>query len=114
MFWCVQGRCSKIRGIKLSTMESKSTTPSYAAEKFESMDELHLLILDGCLLRGKDYSKLSEELRWLQWRIFPGTQLPSGLDLPNLVVLDLTGSNLFHLWHEDDHIQVPITSQFLQ
>jgi hypothetical protein len=87
-------------------MESKST-PAYEAEQFASMDELHLLILDGCLLVGEDYSRLSQELRWLQWRLFPGTQLPSGLDLPKLVVLDLSdSSSLSSLWQDDDLTQV--------
>ncbi|KAG0627724.1 hypothetical protein M758_2G223400 [Ceratodon purpureus] len=106
------GRCSRIRGIKLSTMESKRTS-SDKAEKFENLDELHLLILDGCLLTEKESSKLSEELRWLQWRSFPGTQLPSGLDLPNLVVLDLSSSNLSCLWQESIHLEFPALQRLI-
>ncbi|KAG0605802.1 hypothetical protein M758_9G088700 [Ceratodon purpureus] len=103
----------RIRGIKLSTMESTGT-PSYVVEHFASMDELHLLILDGSLLVGNEYSKLSQELRWVQWRSFPASQLPSGLNLPQLVVLDLTdSSSLSRLWQVDDLIQFPLLQRLI-
>lgn len=109
----VQGT-HRIRGIKLSTMESTGT-PSYVVEHFASMDELHLLILDGSLLVGNEYSKLSQELRWVQWRSFPASQLPSGLNLPHLVVLDLTdSSSLSRLWQDNDLIQVNYFSYMQQ
>lgn len=98
----------RVRGISLSTSESDSTA-NYVAEQFASMDELHLLVLDGCSVVGDDFSKWSEELRLLQWRLLPRTELPSQLILPKLAVLDLTDSgNLTRLWREDAQIQVQI------
>jgi hypothetical protein len=105
IFACVQGT-DRVRGIKLSRSETESALP-YAPEQFAGMEELHLLILDGCSVEGEDYSSWSPELRWLQWRSIPCAELPSQLNLPNLAVLDLTDSgNLTHLWAENALVQV--------
>ncbi|KAG0575948.1 hypothetical protein KC19_5G042800 [Ceratodon purpureus] len=91
----------RLRGLNLSAMD-RHGTPTPAAEQFASVEELHLLVLDGCAGAGDDFSKLSQELRWLQWRSFPSAELPSHLNLLNLAVLDLTDSaNLCRLWQED-------------
>jgi hypothetical protein len=73
-----------------------------------SMEELHLLILDGCRFVVPDgFSRLPQELRWFQWRSFCFSTLPSHLQLPCLVVLDLSNSyKLTRLWESDAHIQV--------
>lgn len=92
----------KVRGIlttRLSTIHF--TTPTYAAESYANMSELHYLVLDDCCVDG-DFSKWSEELRWLRWRSFPLAELPLLLKLPNVAVLDLTNSGkLLHLWQHD-------------
>lgn len=105
---CVQGT-DRIRGLTLSPIESNFSTVTYAAAQFASMHELHLLILDGCIVEGDDFSSWSEELRWLQWRWSPCTELPFHLKLPKLTVLDLTDSiNLSCLWKEDALVEVHV------
>lgn len=96
----------RVRGLKISTVERKSTA-IYESNLFATMDELHLLVLDGCAVVGDDFSTWSQEIRWLQWRLLPHTELPSHLKLPNLVVLDLTDSrNLCRLWQDDVLVEV--------
>jgi hypothetical protein len=94
---------AKIRGFHMSG--SKLHTP-LAVEKFATMTRLHLLFLDDCQVEG-DFSTLSKELKWLTWCNLPIVELPTNLNLPNLVVLNLTeGKNLKCLWEEDPHTQV--------
>ena len=73
-----------------------------------SMEELHLLRLDGCqVVVPNDFSSWPRELRWLQWRSFCFSTLPPHLHLPCLVVLDLSSSDkLTCLWKSDANIQV--------
>jgi hypothetical protein len=101
----VQGT-DRVRGLKLSTVERKSIT-TFESRLFAPMDELHLLVLDGCAVVGDDFSRWSQEMRWLQWRWLPCANLPSHVKLPNLAVLDLTDSNnLSQLWQEDALLEV--------
>jgi hypothetical protein len=94
---------AKIRSFHMSG--SKLHTP-LAVEKFATMTRLHLLFLDDCQVEG-DFSTLSKELKWLTWCNLPIVELPTNLNLPNLVVLNLTeGKNLKCLWEEDPHTQV--------
>lgn len=82
-------------------------SPTPEAEQFASVEELHLLVLDGCAVGGGDFSNLSQELRWLQWRSFPSAELHSHLNLLNLAVMDLTDSaNLCRLWQDDAPLEV--------
>ncbi len=54
-----------------------------------------------------DFLTLSKELRWLTWCNFPIVELPTNLNLPNLVVLNLSeGKNLKCLWEEDPRTKV--------
>jgi hypothetical protein len=84
---------------------SKLPTP-LAIEKFATMTRLHLLFLDGCQIEG-DFSTLSNKLKWLTWCNLLIVELPTNLNIPNLVVLNLSeGKNLKCLWKEDPHTQV--------
>ena len=68
------------------------------ANFFPKMSNLHFLILDGCYVVG-DLDRISEELRWLQWRFIPLTHLPPISNLFNLISLDLSLSdNLANAW----------------
>jgi hypothetical protein len=73
-----------------------------------SMEELHLLRLDGChVVVPDDFSSWPQELRWLHWKSFCFSNLPPHLHLPRLVVLDLSRSDkLTCLWKSDADIQV--------
>ncbi|CAK9200268.1 unnamed protein product [Sphagnum troendelagicum] len=84
---------AKIRGLHMSG--SKLHTP-LPIEKFATMTSLHLLFLDDCQVEG-DFSTLSKELRWLSWCNLPIVELPTNLNLPNLVVLNLKLARCKHL-----------------
>jgi hypothetical protein len=81
---------------------------SCEVSQLASMEELHLLRLDRChVVVPDDFSSWPQELRWLQWRSFCFSTLPTHLYLPCLVVLDLSGSDkLTHLWKSNADIQV--------
>jgi hypothetical protein len=65
------------------------------------MSTLHFLLLDGDNVKG-DFSTWSQELTWLQWINSDLLALPSGLDLQNLAVLDLTSNKeLMQIWPND-------------
>ncbi|CAK9200067.1 unnamed protein product [Sphagnum troendelagicum] len=67
---------------------------------------LHALLLDDCNIEG-DFSKWPKKLRMLSWPCSPILELPTTLNLPNLVVLNLSQSkNLTCLWAQDIGIQV--------
>lgn len=96
----------RIRGIRLSTRDTDGTLTSKASQ-LATMDELHLLVLDGYPIEPDDFSRWSQELRWLQWKSLPYMELPSQFNLSKLAVLDLTDSgNLSHLWKNGARIQV--------
>lgn len=63
---------------------------------------LHGLVIEGHL----EHHTLSN-LRWLYWDGFSSKTI--SLNLPNLVVLEITSSEIRELW---SHIQVQYTSQF--
>jgi hypothetical protein len=64
--------------------------------------------LDGCqVVVPDDFSSWPQELRWLRWKWFCFSTLPSYLHFPFLVVLDLSRSDkLTHLWKSDADIEV--------
>jgi hypothetical protein len=107
-------RNSRVRGIRLAIREYDTwqSMPDWSVtcqvSELASMEELHLLILDGCRVLVPDgFSSWPQELRWLQWRSCCFSTLPSHLQLPCLVVLDLSYSDrLTLLWENDAHIQV--------
>lgn len=104
----------RIRGIKLSRNENVDSAPPYVTNQFSGMEELHLLVLDGCSVEGSDFRSWSPELRWLQWRSIPRAELPSPLHLPNLAVLDLTDSgNLTRLWQRGTVVQFPLLQRLI-
>lgn len=93
----------KIRGFSLSL--SNLGTP-IVAKKFARMIGLHTLLLDDCNIEG-DFSTWPKKLRMLSWPCLPILELPTTLNLPNLVVLNLSQrKNLTCLWEQDIGIQV--------
>jgi len=94
---------NKVRGFSRAMQERASDTsiPTYDAKAFSEMSELHFLFLDHCRVFG-DFSKWSQELRLLQWRFFPLSELPLKLNLAKIVVVDLSGSTkLKRLWKDE-------------
>jgi hypothetical protein len=114
--YCMQ-RNTSIRGINLGIGEIKPVFSRQSIRhgviscevlQLASLKELHFLRLDGCdVVVPNGFSNWPQELRWLQWRWFCFSSLPSHLRLPSLVVLDLSHSDkLTRLWENDAEIQV--------
>lgn len=98
----------EIRGLSLAGQQS-----SYNTSAFQGMSELHLLQLDGARIEG-NFSQLSRRIRWLQWRSSFLANLPSQLQLQDLIILDLSNSSsLTRLWSDGD-TQVPKHLRVLQ
>ncbi|CAM6016151.1 unnamed protein product [Sphagnum balticum] len=92
---------SKIRSFSLV---GSNLNTQLVAKKFAKMTKLHFLHLGGHHVEG-NFSTWSKELRWLDWSFSPIVGLPPTLNVPNLVVLNLTGCmNLTCLWAEDPHV----------
>jgi hypothetical protein len=101
----------KVRGLTTSGIQNtrNGNEAIWQAEHFASLNELRILILDHCDVKG-NFSKWSRELRWLQWRHSNHTELPLDLQLPNLIVLDLAyNKDLYCIWPKDVEIQVNIS-----
>ncbi|KAG0576081.1 hypothetical protein KC19_5G054000 [Ceratodon purpureus] len=85
---------NNVRALNLA----KSGEHKFAIEDLASMDNLHFLILDGCNVSG-NLEGISKELRYLQWRKMPLTNMPSMLSLSNLISLNFSKSTkLADIW----------------
>ncbi|KEH19080.1 disease resistance protein (TIR-NBS-LRR class), putative [Medicago truncatula] len=71
----------------------------FSTESFKRMKDLRLLKLDRVDLTG-DYGYLSKELRWVHWKGFTFNYIPDDFHQGNLVVFELTHSNIKHVWNE--------------
>ena len=101
----------KVRGLTTSGIQKRGNGNEtiWQAERFASLNELQILILDDCDVKG-DFSKWSMELRWLQWSPSNLIELPHDLRLPNLIVLDLAyNKHLYCIWPKDFKIHVEIS-----
>jgi hypothetical protein len=99
----LQGSVDQVRSFSRARQERVGDTsiPTYNAEAFSKMSQLHLLVLDGCLVSG-DFSKWSRELRLLRWKFSALSELPLQLNLGETAVVDLSGSNkLARLWNDE-------------
>lgn len=66
-------------------------------DAFVKMQKLRLLQLSYVRLTG-GYEDFPEELKWLCWRGFHLTSMPTNFPLENLVALDMRNSSLKHVW----------------
>lgn len=69
------------------------------AKWFKKMVHLKLLKVDNVKFQG-DFRHMPCELRWLRWRGCPHKSLPNNIP-EEIRVLDLSGSNIEHLWSSD-------------
>ncbi|KAI3702680.1 hypothetical protein L6452_28429 [Arctium lappa] len=76
---------------------SYSNNLDIETKAFKGMDKLRLLQLNYVQLHGS-YKHFPTGLRWLSMHGFPLSYLPLELQLGNLVALDMSYSNLQHLW----------------
>ncbi|XP_019230927.1 PREDICTED: disease resistance protein RML1A-like isoform X2 [Nicotiana attenuata] len=83
-----------------SVTARSQTAPNEAgisAKAFFKMQELRFLELDNVQLSGT-YEGFPKKLRWMCWYQFQLTSFPSGFPLENLVVLEMSNSNLHQTW----------------
>jgi hypothetical protein len=83
----------------------------FSTKAFENMKKLRLLQLSGVHLDG-DFKYLSRRLRWLCWKEFPLTCMPSNFDQRNLVSIELENSNIKLVWKEMQVIVLSYTYIF--
>ena len=105
----------KVRGLTTSGIRDRGNGNEaiWQAERFASLNELRILILEDCDVKG-DFSKWSKELRWLQWRHLNLIELPHDLQSPNLIVLDLAhNKHLYCIWREKSEIQVKLSLKLM-
>ncbi|KAF3783305.1 hypothetical protein EJ110_NYTH20548 [Nymphaea thermarum] len=70
------------------------------AESFVAMSELRMLRLGKYVQLKGEFEHFPKELRWLQWCIEGHLDsLPDGLNLENIVILDLSYSMITQLWN---------------
>lgn len=74
-----------------------------SAEIFKSMYNLRLLWLTNVAIEGHFPEEASlEDLKWLRLTRYSSKRLPQGMSLHNLVILEVTNSQITHLWDETD------------
>ncbi|KAJ9558646.1 hypothetical protein OSB04_013260 [Centaurea solstitialis] len=66
-------------------------------DAFNKMDKLRLLQLHYVQLHGS-YEHFPKGLTWLSMHGFPLSYIPSDLQMENMVALDMSYSNIRHLW----------------
>jgi hypothetical protein len=101
----------KVRGLTTSGIQERGNGNEaiWQAKQFASLNELQILILEDCDVKG-DFSKWSRELRWLKWRHLNLIELPQDLLLPNLIVLDLAyNKHLYCIWPKHFGMQVRLS-----
>jgi hypothetical protein len=92
---------NKVRGLSTFGIGRDGIGATNVAENYIGMNRLHFLLLDGDNVTG-NFSTWSRELRWIQWTNSDILTLPSQLDLPKLVMLDLTSNKeLMQIWPND-------------
>ncbi|XP_057990225.1 disease resistance protein RPV1-like isoform X2 [Hevea brasiliensis] len=80
-----------VEGLMLDARELKDVFVS--TESFSKMRSLRLLQINAVHLTGP-YENIFYELRWLRWHECPLKCIPTSLQLGNLVVLEMQGSNI--------------------
>ena len=86
---------------------------SFQASKLGRMQELHLLRVDGCNMVHNGSCSGYQQLRWVQWRSYRFRSFSPQLELPQLVVLDLSYSDeLRCLWEENIYVVVSLIEFF--
>ncbi|KAF3783307.1 Disease resistance protein [Nymphaea thermarum] len=69
------------------------------AESFVAMSELRMLRLGYNVHLEGEFKHFPKKLTWLEWHLRDLDSLPDGLDLENIVVLDLSHSIITQLWN---------------
>ncbi|KAH9314234.1 hypothetical protein KI387_022861, partial [Taxus chinensis] len=70
------------------------------AEMFQSLYNLRLLWLTNVVIEGNFPEACFLDLRWLRWRKCSSKSLPLGTNLESLVIMEVTDSQITHLWDE--------------
>ncbi|XP_059623103.1 disease resistance protein RPV1-like [Cornus florida] len=86
-------------------LEYMKHQPCYTNEEFVKLVNLRYLQMDGADLAG-DFRHLFSRLRWLQWRGCPWHFKPTNFYLKNLVVLDVSRSDISEDWEGWNQIKI--------
>ncbi|KAH9306611.1 hypothetical protein KI387_011015, partial [Taxus chinensis] len=70
------------------------------AEMFQSLYNLRLLWLTNVAIEGNFPEACFLDLRWLRWRKCSSNSLPLGTNFESLVIMEVTDSQITHLWDE--------------
>ncbi|KAH9306612.1 hypothetical protein KI387_011016, partial [Taxus chinensis] len=84
------------------------------AEMFESLYKLRLLWLTNVVIEGNFPEACFLDLIWLRWRRCSSKWLPPGRNLEKLVIMEVTNSQISHLWHESAQDYATIRPQKLK
>ncbi|GAU50613.1 hypothetical protein TSUD_351900 [Trifolium subterraneum] len=95
--WFDEDGTKTVKGLVWKSQSNNNV--SFKADSFREMKKLRLLQLDDVDLTG-DYVHLSQELRWLRWQGFTRDCIPNEFYQKNLVVFELTRSNVKQFWSE--------------
>ncbi|KAF3789586.1 TMV resistance protein [Nymphaea thermarum] len=72
---------------------------SLNTKQFKNMPKLRMLDISGGRLEGS-YHHFCKSLKWLRWRRCPLKSLPISFHLRNVVVLDLSSSEIEEVWDQ--------------
>lgn len=95
--FCLQGT-SNTGGIALEF--GKEDLTDLRTEAFSAMSELRLLHVTNVNFVG-DFACIPNRLKWLKWKACPFESLPCELNLPEVVVLDLTFGMMNEVWNQN-------------
>lgn len=79
---------------------------------FASTPNLRFLELNGANLAG-DFNHLFQELRWFSWHSCPSDQEVLNLRMKNLVILDLSRSDITEHWIGWTEMKVHFVDHFI-
>ncbi|XP_059630786.1 disease resistance protein L6-like [Cornus florida] len=94
-------------------LESEEKPPCFGSEQFTRLVNLRYLRVDGADLVG-DFKRVLLSLRWLSWRGCPPDFKPTNFHMKNLVILDLSKSDITEEWGGWKQIQMAKKLKVLQ
>ncbi|KAK9292237.1 hypothetical protein L1049_020201 [Liquidambar formosana] len=86
-------------------LEEASDNHNFTSEEFQQLPNLRFLQVDYADLTG-DFKNLLSNLRWLHWHGCPGNFKLTNFHLKNLVILDLSYSNITYDWEAWNQLKV--------
>ncbi|KAH9306615.1 hypothetical protein KI387_011019, partial [Taxus chinensis] len=95
----LQRHGAKAKNVRYLSYEPKEAV-TLKAGMFESLYNLWLLWLTDVVIEEHFPEACFHDLRWLRWRKCSSRWLPPGMNLERLVIMEVTNSQISHLWDE--------------